>query len=132
LAKILIVDDEAPFRSYISDVVKRMNHQPVEAENGLVAWKAYQKEKIDLCMVDVNMPEMDGIGFLDRVKKYDPAAIVIMMTGFPTAETIIETIEDDGYTYISKPIDVPVLMSLVERGLSARKKRLEQFRKKKA
>ncbi|MCD6117276.1 response regulator [bacterium] len=131
MAKILVVDDEAPFRSFLSDVIKRIKHQAVEAENGRVAWDIYQKEKIDICLVDVNMPEMDGIGFLDKVKKEDPASIVIMMTGFPTAETIIETIEDDGFTYISKPVDVPVIIDLIERGLAARKKRIAEFKNKK-
>jgi len=130
MAKVLIVDDEAPFRSFLCDVVTRMKHEAVPAENGLKAWQLYQKDAFDMCMVDVNMPEMDGIGFLDRVKKYDPAAIVVMMTGFPSADTILETIEDDGYTYISKPIDLSTVIDLVQRGLEARKRRVKELKKK--
>ena len=63
---------------------------------------------------------------LEEVKKMDPNAVVIMMTGYPSAETIIQTIEDDGYTYIAKPIKIEQIRDLIDKGLDFRKKRLEE------
>ena len=124
LANILIVDDESAVRNLLSEVVKRMGHTPFEAADGKEAYEKVQKESIDLSFVDIHMPELDGISCLERVKEIDPKAVVIMMTGYPSAETIIETIEDDGYTYIAKPLEVHRIMDLIERGLEFRAARL--------
>jgi DNA-binding NtrC family response regulator len=124
LANILIVDDEAPIRRLLSDVVTRMGHTPVEAADGKKAFEKFQSESIDLSFIDIHMPEIDGIGCLERMKEIDPKAVVIMMTGYPSAETIIETIEDDGYTYIAKPLDLNRIIDLVMRGLKFREARL--------
>lgn len=124
MANILIVDDEVHVRSLLSDVVERMGHNPLEAGNGNEAFEMYQKQSIDLCLLDINMPEMNGIDCLEAVKEIDPEAVIIMMTGYPSAETIIQTIEDDGYTYIAKPLDIQRVMDLIERGLKFRESRL--------
>jgi len=124
VANILIVDDEVHVRSLLSDVVERMGHNPLEAGNGNEAFEMYQKQSIDLCLLDINMPEMNGIDCLEAVKEIDPEAVIIMMTGYPSAETIIQTIEDDGYTYIAKPLDIQRVMDLIERGLKFRESRL--------
>ena len=124
MANILIVDDEVHVRSLLSDVVERMGHNPLEAGNGNEAFEMYQKQSIDLCLLDINMPEMNGIDCLEAVKEIDPEAVIIMMTGYPSAETIIQTIEDDGYTYIAKPLDIQRVMDLIERGLKFWESRL--------
>jgi len=124
LARILIADDETSVRTFICKVVKEMGHTPVEAGNGREALRRFQEESIDLSIVDVKMPEIDGIGYLKQVKKENPHAVVIVMTGYPSAETIIKTIEDDGYTYITKPLRVDRIVDLIERGLKFREARL--------
>jgi two-component system, NtrC family, response regulator PilR len=128
LATILIADDEPSIRSFIGRVVEMMGHQSVQAATGKEALELYGRTPVDLSFVDINMPEMDGIHFLEYVKKQDPKAVVIVMTGFPSAETIVETIEDDGYTYISKPIQIDRLKDLVNRGLEFRKQKLNGHR----
>jgi len=120
MAKILIVDDEKEIRTFLHRVIDRMGHESFEAPNGKAALETYHKEKIDLALVDINMPQMDGIEYLEKVIEEDPAAIVIIMTGAPSADTIIKTIEDDGYTYIAKPLSIELIEDLVSRGLAAR------------
>ena len=124
MAKILIVDDEVSIRMFLRKVVKRMGHVPVEAGDGKEGLDRFQEESIDLSIVDIKMPEMDGIKYLEEAKKLDPHAVVIIMTGYPSAETIIQMIEDDGYTYITKPIDMNRIMDIIERGLEFRQARL--------
>ena len=125
MATILIADDESSVRRIVCRIVEKLGHTSVEASNGKEAWEKFQGQPIDLSIVDVRMPEMDGIGYLERVKQTDPHAVVIVMTGFPSAETIIETIEDDGYTYITKPLQVDQIEDLVNRGLACREERLK-------
>jgi DNA-binding NtrC family response regulator len=103
-----------------------MGHTSLEAADGKEALDLFQRESVDLSIIDVNMPKMNGICYLERVKEIDPRAVVIMMTGLPSAETIIETIEDDGYTYIAKPLQIEHIQDLIRRGLDFRKKRLNE------
>jgi DNA-binding NtrC family response regulator len=126
LAKILVADDEDSFRRFVSEVIKRNGHTPVEAGDGQEALERYKVQDIDLSIIDVNMPKMSGLDYLHAVKKLDPRAVVIIMTGYPTAETIVETIEEDGYTYIAKPIKIARLADLIQRGLYSREKRMRQ------
>lgn len=124
MANILIVDDEESIRHLLSSIVTRIGHNPIEAPDGKAAVEKFKEIKIDLSFVDINMPKLDGIGYLEAVKEIDPKAVVIMMTGYPSAETIIQTIEDDGYTYIAKPLEINRVVDLVERGLEFREARL--------
>ena len=125
MARILVLDDEEYVRNLVCEIVQRMGHTAIEAEDGKAALKKYTEGGIDLAIADINMPEMDGITFLEEAKKVDPHAVVIMMTGYPSAETIIQTIEDDGYTYVAKPLKIDRLRDLIQRGLEARKMRLQ-------
>ena len=126
MAKILIVDDEKEIRGFLSRVVERLGHEAVEAADGMAALDVYHKEEIDLAFVDITMPKMGGIEYLEKIIAEDPAAVIIIMTGYPSADTIIKTIEDDGYTYIAKPFTVDLIEDLIARGLSARKSRLHK------
>lgn len=124
MANILIADDEAAIRKLLSEVVKKMGHTPIEAADGKEAFDKYTNESVDLSFIDIHMPEINGIDCLERVKEIDPNAVVIVMTGYPSAETIIDTISDEGYTYLAKPLDVSRVMDLVQRGLEFREARL--------
>lgn len=124
MANILIADDEVSVRDLLCRIVKDMNHIPVATSDGRAALEKFNKESIALSIVDLNMPELDGLGYLKEVKKMDPNAVVIIVTGYPSAETIVETIEDDGYTYIAKPIHVEQIKELIECGLASREARL--------
>ena len=126
MANILIADDEISIRSLLCRVVESMEHTPVDASNGQDALEKFKGESIDLSIVDLNMPELDGLGYLKAVKEIDPKAVVIIVTGYPSAETIIETIEDDGFTYIAKPIHAEQIKDLIEHGLAFRETRLNE------
>ena len=117
MATILIADDTISIRKILIRVVKELGHTPIEAVDGKDALTKFRRNSIDLSIVDVKMPQMDGLNFLKKVKEKDPKSVVIIMTGYPSAEAIIETIEDDGYTYIVKPIRISQIQDLIERGL---------------
>ena len=128
MATILIADDQKVVRSIISKVVQKMNHISIEASNGQEAWEIFQKGSIALSIVDIKMPKMSGIDFLKKAKALDPDAIIIILTGYPSADTIVETIEEDGYTYITKPVHIDQMKDLISRGLSCREERIKERR----
>lgn len=125
MAKIMIVDDEESVRMFVKRVVEDLGHTAIEAENGVQGLDLLADHQVDLYFVDVFMPKMNGIGYLEKVKEIDPNAVIVMMTGHPSADTIVETIEDDGYTYISKPMKVEKLQDLINRGLAVRTARVK-------
>lgn len=120
MANILVADDEPSVRTFVCRVVENSGHTAIGACDGKEALEKFRSNKIDLSFVDVNMPEFGGISFLEQAKEVDPKAVVIIMTGFPSAETIIETIEDDGFTYIAKPLRIDQIQDLISRGLETR------------
>jgi DNA-binding NtrC family response regulator len=126
LANILIADDVDMVRRFVRRIVEDLGHIAIEAENGEIAWTKFQKQQIDLSVVDVKMPEMDGVTFLHKVREIDPHAVVIMVTGFPSSDTLTETIEEEAYTYITKPLKVDQMRDLIERGLEYRNAQLKQ------
>ena len=87
--KVLITDDEPHIRKFISLVVKRLGHPVLlEAANGEEALALYERERPDLVLLDVNMPVLDGVGALGRIKAFDPDALVVMLTSLTNRQTV--------------------------------------------
>lgn len=122
MATLLIADDEHTIRDYLKRIAATMGHNCIEAPDGKQALEQFQSNTVDLVILDVQMPGLDGISLLHQIKAIDPNAVVIIMTGFPSAEDIINTIEDDGYTYISKPLNLEKMKDLIVHGLDHRQK----------
>ncbi len=100
---VLVVDDEAHIRKYVSLILKSLGITSiVEAPNGLEAVTAYQREKADLVLLDVNMPQIDGIETLKRLKAIDPDAVVVMLTSLVNRQTIEQALDLGAANYIRK------------------------------
>ncbi len=100
---ILLVDDEPHIRKYVSLILKQLgNPVVVQAGNGEEALAVYQRENPDLVLMDVNMPQMDGLATLKRLKEIDPNAVVIMLTSLANRETIEQALELGAANYIRK------------------------------
>ncbi|MES2692130.1 MAG: response regulator [Verrucomicrobiota bacterium] len=100
---IMLVDDEAHIRKYISLILKGLGAPIiVEASNGEEAIATYQRENPDLVLLDVNMPKMDGLEALKKLKEIDPNCVVIMLTSLANRETIEQAAELGAINYIRK------------------------------
>lgn len=122
MATLLIADDEHTIRDYIERIAETMGHRAIQAPDGKAALEKFKNNPVDLVILDVQMPGLDGISLLHQIKEIDVKAVVIIMTGFPSADDIIATIEDDGYTYISKPLSLEKMKDLITHGLEHRQK----------
>jgi YesN/AraC family two-component response regulator len=101
--KILLVDDESHIRKYVSLILKQLGSPVIiEAGNGQEAIAAYQAEKPKLVLLDVNMPHMDGIEALRKLKEIDPACTVIMLTSLANRDTVERALEAGATSYIRK------------------------------
>ena len=116
---LLIVDDEKD----LLDGLKRI--LPYELENTSIevsssptnALELVRRDSYDLILMDVRMPEMDGLELLQRVKKTDPGTTIIMMTAYGNIETAVQAIKMGAYDFITKPFDIPELVRNLRKGL---------------
>jgi two-component system, chemotaxis family, chemotaxis protein CheY len=100
---ILIVDDEAHIRKYVSLILKSLGVTSViEATNGEEAVATFQREQPDMVLLDVNMPQIDGIETLKRLKAVDPDCIVVMLTSLANRATVEQVLELGAANYIRK------------------------------
>jgi two-component system chemotaxis response regulator CheY len=101
--KILLVDDEPHIRIFVSLILKSLGGPKIyEAANGDEAVAAYQKDKPDVVLLDVNMPHLDGIQTLRKLKDIDPDCVVIMLTSLANRETVEKALELGAVNYIRK------------------------------
>jgi two-component system chemotaxis response regulator CheY len=100
---VLLVDDESHIRKYVGLILKQLGSPTLhEASNGAEAIEAYSRVNPDLVLLDVNMPIMDGIETLQKLKEIDPDCIVIMLTSLANRQTVDQAIELGAANYIRK------------------------------
>lgn len=116
-SKILIVDDELSMREFLGILLDREGYQTDLAENAEAAIKLMESSSYDLILSDVNMPGLDGLALLKRVKEDSPDTAVLVITAFSTAEQAVEAMKCGAYDYIAKPFKVEEIKILVRNAL---------------
>jgi two-component system chemotaxis response regulator CheY len=113
---ILICDDAAFMRMMIKDILSKNGYNVVgEAENGLVAVEKYAETNPDLVLMDITMPEMDGINALKKIKEKDPNASVIMCSAMGQQAMVIESIQAGAKDFIVKPFQADRVLEAVKK-----------------
>ena len=113
---ILICDDAAFMRMMIKDILTKNGYNVVgEAENGLKAVEKYTETKPDLVLMDITMPEMDGIQALKKIKELDSGATVIMCSAMGQQAMVIESIQAGAKDFIVKPFQADRVIEAVKK-----------------
>jgi DNA-binding NtrC family response regulator len=86
MAKILVIDDEQGIRNLLDTLLRRKGYDVVLAESGRQGLELFRRERPDVIVLDLKMPEMDGLTVLREIKNLDPGKPVIILTGAGTAE----------------------------------------------
>jgi signal transduction histidine kinase len=120
---VLVVDDEEVIRDLC--VRALAGYRVVEAENGQDALDLLKGEHVDLLLVDVMMPLMNGLDLLKQVKERDPDQLVIVMTGYADKEVILRALKADADDFIQKPLNLLQLKSAIDKALEKRQLRQE-------
>jgi heterodisulfide reductase subunit A len=111
--RILVVDDELIVRDSLRDWLTEDGFQVDTAESGPDALEKLTKQSYHLMLLDIKMPEMDGVEVLKRAKEMRPELEVVMMTAYATVETAVEAMKLGGLDYLMKPFDPDTLVPLV-------------------
>ena len=113
---ILICDDAAFMRMMIKDILTKNGYNIAgEAENGAQAVEKYAELKADLVLMDITMPEMDGIEALKKIKASDPGASVIMCSAMGQQAMVIESIQSGAKDFIVKPFQADRVIEAVQK-----------------
>ncbi|MCI0693897.1 sigma-54 dependent transcriptional regulator [candidate division KSB1 bacterium] len=112
---ILIVDDEFSVRESLEKVLSKAGYVTLSADSGNEALAVLSKEKVDLVLSDLKMPDGDGVELLKSIKKNYPDVEVILLTGYGTVENAVEAMREGAYDFITKPPKKAIILSAVER-----------------
>ncbi len=119
-ARILLVDDEPDMLENCSRILSRQGHTCMTAANGREALAILERERPDLLVTDLKMPEMDGMALLRHAHELDPTLPVIMLTAFATIESAVAAVKEGAFDYLPKDFSVDQLRVAVERALRHR------------
>lgn len=114
---ILVVDDEENIRLLLQELLSRKGFEVITAENGRTALDILTQEKVALTILDIRMPELDGLDVLRFIKQQDQEALVIMLTAFATVKTAVETMKLGAFDYLVKPFSPEELDASINRAL---------------
>lgn len=117
MARILVVDDELLIRDLLYDFFSSRDHQIVLAETARKALDMLKSEEVDLILTDLKMPDLDGMEFIRQARDLSEDTPVIIMTGFPSIDSVIEALRMKVSDYITKPFNINRLFETIQRVL---------------
>lgn len=118
--RILVVDDEAEVLSFFRYMLRRPEYAVVTAQNRRAVQQALAGEPFDLALVDLKLPDTDGLEVLTWIREAHPGCRVVIMTGYSTVKSAVQAVQLGAYDYMEKPFaDLTELERLIERALGA-------------
>jgi len=125
LKKIVIVDDEQAIRWSLGEALKNEGYETEEIENGKKALKAFRNDPADLIILDLKLPDINGIEVLKKIKEMDEQVPVIMMTAYGQIETAVEAIRCGAYDFLLKPFQLEKMKITIRNAFEKSKLRNE-------
>lgn len=116
-AHILVVDDDPGHRAMLRTLLSAWGAKVGEAADGDEAVERCRDAPVDMVLMDVQMPKVDGISALQAIKSYNPAIPVLIMTAYSNVESAVEALKSGAYDYLTKPLDFDVLRLTLSRAL---------------
>jgi two-component system response regulator PilR (NtrC family) len=124
-ARVLVVDDERSMRELLSIVLRRDGYDVLIAEDGASGLELLKRERVDILITDIRMPQMNGVDLLREAKRIAPDIVSIVMTAFATTETAVEALRLGATDYVTKSKDTAAELR-VRVGRELERRRLQQ------
>ncbi len=124
---VLVVDDDNFNREVLITKLKLLGYTAYEAESAEKAADVLEKSQIDILLLDIKLPGMDGLEYLEKIQKEKKDIIVIMMTAFESVKSAVDAIEKGAYDYLIKPIEPRHLELIIKKAL--KRHQIEQERR---
>ncbi len=127
MADILIIEDKTTFGEMLKGNLEDAGFSVTLVKKGREALQVFKKEKIDIALIDLRLPDIDGIDLLREFKKLDTDAKFLIMTAFGTIDRAVEAMKLGAYDFLTKPFDVDQLIDLVKRILEENRRLYENI-----
>jgi CheY-like chemotaxis protein len=129
---ILLIEDEARLRDNLKILLQSEGYHVTVAKNGAEGIKKLRQESFDLVITDLVMPEVDGYQVLEYLKAYSPGTVVVVMTAYVSAGSVIDALRKGAYDYLSKPFEFDLMKATIARALEKAdlQKRLRHYMNK--
>ena len=114
---ILVVDDDSAHRTMLRTLLGGWGYDVLEADDGSTAIEKVQKRPFELILMDIRMLKISGLEALYKIRSFNPAIPVIIMTAYSSVETAIEALKKGAYDYLTKPLDFEKLRLTIERAM---------------
>lgn len=118
---ILLVDDQDSIRFFLEKTLVQEGFEAHTAKTGAEAVEVVQKVVPDLILLDLRLPDMDGIEVLKKIKSIFPEICIVMITAFGDIETAVEAMKQGAFDFVTKPINLDQLMLVIRKGLESRR-----------
>jgi CheY-like chemotaxis protein/anti-sigma regulatory factor (Ser/Thr protein kinase) len=117
---ILLADDDRILRTYVRTLLKKQKYAVTTAKDGQAALSELKKKNFDLVLLDLWMPRMNGFEVLALLRQQPSPPRVVVLTSDDTPETMLRTVREQAYRYLTKPVEAQTLLEAVEDALEAR------------
>ena len=125
--RVLVIDDEAPFRETLCKVLGRRGMDVIAAATGQEGLEKLAAQPVDVVVLDLRMPGIDGLTTLRMINDLDPRAQVIILTGHGTTEAGLEALRNRAFDFLLKPVATDHLLEVIESAaLTARERQDDQ------
>ena len=121
MERVLIVEDEADIRDVLVETLKRWGYDAVVAENGKVGLDKFRSQSFSLILTDIRMPVLDGLQMLKTMRKENQEIPIVVITGYPSVDSAVESLSEGADYYIVKPINFSDLKAKIGKSLEKRK-----------
>ena len=122
--RILLVDDEADLVEYLAHLLLKRGYTVTATNSGAEAIKAVEAQTFDVALLDLKMPQMDGIQVLNKIRKIQPFLEVIMLTGHGSTNSALEAGRLQAFRYMLKPYKVEELLEQIQEAYNHREELL--------
>ena len=112
---VLVVDDNESILRVLDMGLKEHGYKILTVKNAVEAIKITHKKKFQFALIDICLPDMNGINLSVEIRKHNPAVIVVFMTGYPGINSSIEALKHHAYDYLIKPFKIMQVVTLIER-----------------
>lgn len=120
--RILLIDDEAQFVATMAKRLRKRDFSVLEADSGREGLRQLEGDPVDVVVLDVGMPDMDGIQVLREIKMRFPRVQVLMLTGHADMEVAISGMAMGAFDYLMKPVELNVLVGKIQAACSRNRK----------
>jgi DNA-binding NtrC family response regulator len=126
---LLVVDDEEQFLATTKKLLDKRGVETITSTNGFDALQMLEERRIDVVLLDVKMPGLDGVEVLRRIKQKYPLIEVIMLTGHASVESAVEGLKLGAFDYLMKPSTIADIQAKVEQAYDKKRAKEDQIRK---